>query len=50
MCIFVSQGKAEVSVYFKIDTFRETIPTKGDTHNISVKLSTEIDELEEIKR
>ena len=49
MCIFVSDGKAEVSVYFKIDTFRETIPTKGDTHNVSLKISNEIDELEEMK-
>lgn len=39
MCLRVNIGKVEISTYFKIDKFKETIPTKSEVGYVSKKIS-----------
>lgn len=45
MCLSSSEGTIDISLYFKIDPMSETIPTKGDTHEISTFIYKELTEL-----
>lgn len=49
MCLKVNAGRVEISTYFKIDKFKETIPTKSDVDFISKKLNDEITTIKDIK-
>ena len=42
MCLTVNVGTIEVSTYFRVDSFKETIPTKSDVGFVSKKINMDI--------